>query len=437
MREGVFMRGKIALIFLAVLSIMVFLIGCEQAKRSANEPANTAPVAQAPPANGPETQPKVETSANAPFTMPMLYSLLSDESFASEAKSSVKLTDQELDKLKSAVNDSMNELDENDTSQRSAKASNEQAQKKVREVLGADKGDALIALVQQRWTGEKTGAVNSVPTDTRVVVNIPEFRMDVFDRGKLVKTYQIGIGYPEFPLPSGLRKAGQIIINPSWTPPDEPWVKGKWQPHVKVDPGSKLNPLGVLKIPIGAPNLIHGGKAQARIGNFASHGCVGLTDQQVEDFAVLISGIAGEPLSLADIKKYEKQKTETKTIDLANEIPVELRYETIVLENGTLRIFRDVYERGTNTQDNLLRVLQAHGISFDQLDDPTRTAINDAIRQMNTDATGQPVEVKTNVNKGKGSSQSDKVTRNIKGSKSIDIPIPQLAGKGYPMPISG
>ena len=58
---------------------------------------------------------------------------------------------------------------------------------------------------------------NAVPTDTRVVVNTPAFRMDLFQDGKLLKSYKIGIGYPEFPLPHGLRKAQSIIFNPTWS----------------------------------------------------------------------------------------------------------------------------------------------------------------------------------------------------------------------------
>ena len=59
---------------------------------------------------------------------------------------------------------------------------------------------------------------------SRRIANIPAFRMDLFQDGSLVKSYQIGIGYPEFPLPQGLRKASTIIFNPTWTPPDSPWV---------------------------------------------------------------------------------------------------------------------------------------------------------------------------------------------------------------------
>ena len=43
---------------------------------------------------------------------------------------------------------------------------------------------------------------NAIPPDTRIVVNIPAFRMDVFSNGTLLKSYRIGIGYQEYPLPT-------------------------------------------------------------------------------------------------------------------------------------------------------------------------------------------------------------------------------------------
>jgi lipoprotein-anchoring transpeptidase ErfK/SrfK len=372
--------------------------------------------------------------------MPLLQALLDDDEFLADAKKSVGIKDDEVQRLKDAAAQGTSQLDEGDKAQHSSKASSDEAKKQVTDILGAERGQKLIGLVQQKWSGEQAGTPSSVPTDTRVVVNIPAYRMDLFNQGKLVKTYKIGIGYPEFPLPTGIRKAKQLIVNPSWTPPDEPWVKGKVHPHEKVEPGSKLNPLGPIKIPIGGPSLIHGGKRPDRLGNFASHGCVGLTDQGIEDFAVQISSLAGKPLSLADLKGYEKNKTETKSVDLAQEIPVELRYETIVVENGTLKIFRDVYERGTNTEENLRRVLQTAGTSLDQLDEQMRKDILAALQQMNTDAAGQPVDGKTtassNSNKGADAEKKVKITYNVKGKKEVDFPIQQLAGKGYPAPVN-
>jgi hypothetical protein len=261
--------------------------------------------------------------------------------------------------------------------------------------------------------------------------------MDLFQDGKLIKTYKVAIGYPEFPLPTGLRKAQSIIFNPKWTPPDEPWVKGKFAPGKTVAAGSKLNPLGLLKVPIGLPSLIHGGKNPARLGTFGSHGCVGLTDGQVNDFAMLLSQMAGQPLTLDEIKSYEAKNTETKDVKLSNAVPVELRYETIVVEDGKLHIYRDVYEHGTNTTENLEQVLAVYGLSINDLDPNVRSQIEDGLNKMAYDAKGNPVDESANTDQGnKKKSTSAKVTRTIKGEKEVVIDVPKLAGKGYPAPVN-
>ena len=158
--------------------------------------------------------------------------------------------------------------------------------------------------------GNGTGKVNEVPTDTRVIVNAPAYRMDVFDAGRLVKSYKIAIGYPEFPLPTGERKARTIIFNPTWTPPDEPWVaKMKNVTAGKtVEAGSRLNPLGPIKIPIGGPSLIHGGKPPAKLGKFGSHGCVGL-DAHYANFKAT-GGTRGSTLTDAEMNTFAEQPNE-------------------------------------------------------------------------------------------------------------------------------
>jgi hypothetical protein len=223
---------------------------------------------------------------------------------------------------------------------------------------------------------------NAVPTDTRVVVNIPAFRMDLFHDGSLVKTYKIGIGYPEFPLPQGLRKAQQIIFNPTWTPPDSPWVAKMKNvtPGEKVEAGDKDNPLGPIKIPIGLPSLIHGGKSPARIGKFASHGCVGLTTPQIKDFAVQLARASYTEQVPEKMTSYLEDKEKTQTVKLNQIVPVELRYETIVLEDGKLHIYKDVYAQDTNTEENLRSVLEANGLKLEDL--PQRTEILNALKDV-------------------------------------------------------
>ncbi len=401
----------------------------------------------------PKTETATKAALNTPVTLPLLDAVLADESFANEAKSSLQVSDEQMQKLREASRNAVLNLNQQGSSDdmRSTRSSVDSAKTQVYEVIGREKGDRLIALVQQRVAGLGDGLANenpnSVPTDTRIVVNAPAYRMDIFKEGKLTKSYKIGIGYPEFPLPTGLRKANTIIFNPTWTPPDEAWVKGKVQAGKKVEAGSKLNPLGPIKIPIGLPSLIHGGKSPDRLGTFASHGCVGLTDPQIQDFAMEISNLSSKPLTMQAIKDYAKAKSETTEVNLDEAIPVELRYETIVVENGKLKIYRDVYERGTNTEENLKRVLETFGVSLNNLTSSSREKILAGLEMMAVDAQGSPVETDTNANSNMASSNSakvgkaansgdGKVTRKIKGKKELVFDLAELRGKGYPAAVN-
>ena len=168
--------------------------------------------------------------------------------------------------------------------------------------------------------------------------------------------------------------------------PDSPWVAKvkNAMPGKTIEPGSKDNPLGPIKIPIGLPSLIHGGKAPAKIGKFASHGCVGLTNAQIKDFAMLLMRAAKNEVSDKEITQYLADKTKTKTVKLDQVIPVELRYETIVLEDGKLHIYKDVYGQDTNTEENLRRVLETHGSKLEDLSIEQRQQALDALNAMSS-----------------------------------------------------
>ena len=432
-------------IFISVFGVFTLMFACspqQQQTPNTNQSAVNAPVNTQPAANSNQmaTAAPNESEAALPVTLPLVDAMLADEAFANEAQSSLQITDEQLQKLGDVSRNAVLLLNENgvDDAVRSTKAATQEAKKKIDEILGAEKGSKFIALLQKRANEEDSldlARPSSVPTDSRIVVNAPAYRMDIFDDGKLVKSYKIGIGYPEFPLPRGLRKASTIIFNPTWTPPDEPWVKGKLQPGKKVEAGSKDNPLGPIKIPIGLPSLIHGGKSPARLGNFASHGCVGLTNAQVQDFAMELSSLSGQPISMQDIKAYAKVNTKTKEVKLDNPVPFELRYETIMVEDGKLKIYRDVYERGTNTEENLIRVLEAFDVSFDSLTPDEQKQILAGLQLMAIDAHGDRVSPNNNGNANKSNSSKNgdgKVTKNIKGKKEVVFELAGLKGKGYP-----
>lgn len=415
---------------------------------------NTNTVSQASPAAS-----ATNISQTVPVTLPVLDALFADQEFRTALKSKVELTDDQLTQLQKIASDEVAKLREQNTEGANANAaadsqaelSRERAAEAIRGVIGQQKAEQLFALAQDYWkSGDHTDKVagtsesappspNSVPKDTRVVVNIPAFRMDVFKNGALVKSYKIGIGYPEFPLPIGTRKAETIIFNPTWTPPDEPWVAHMKNVSVgeKVPAGSKLNPLGPIKIPIGAPSLIHGGKSLAKIGTFASHGCVGLTTPQVRDFAKVLADAGGTDLTDQKIQAYLKNSTRTQGLKLVQVVPVELRYETIVVEDGKLHVYRDVYAQNTNTEENLRAVLKANGTSLEELSEAERTQALDAVNAMSL----HPKKTKVPVTSPSPTNSADKTekpapvakpAKPIKNQKEVVLELAELTGKGYP-----
>jgi lipoprotein-anchoring transpeptidase ErfK/SrfK len=428
-----------------ILSVLVALaITLAGAACTPVDTTNTSSPTGAAPTN--TSKPTSAKPINAGFTWPVLDAFFANEAITNDLKSRLQLTDEQLNKLKTRAREETAKLRESDSDESytgTTTAARTQAAEQVKEIIGEEKANQLAAFVSERWGGGDTTASGlpatpgAIPTDTRVVVNAPAFRMDVFKDGQLIKTYKVGIGYPEFPLPSGLRRADTIIFNPSWTPPDEPWVESpnsKVKVGETVKPGDKRNPLGPIKIPIGLPSLIHGGKNPSKLGTFASHGCVGLTSPQVQEFARLLAQISGTQLSEAQLAQYENDKTETKQVKLSAPVPVELRYETITVDDGKLHIYRDVYDRDTNTEENLRAVLQAYGVSLDQLSEAERSQVMEALRQMSLDPSGKP-DANPSKKDAANSNSSGKVTPTIKGKKEIVIEVAALKGKGYPAPV--
>lgn len=407
--------------------------------------------------NGPDNKSKDKNSADTAaqatgrpanagaLTLPVLDALFYEPDFVASLKSQLQLTNAEIEKLKAAAHTSLADLTEDGVEPGSARTAAQSYQDKINEIIGADKAQQLLALVNDRYSKGVNGLAptkpNFVPNDTRIVVNAPAYRMDLFRDGKLIKSYKVGIGYPEFPLPTGMRRADTLIFNPSWTPPDEPWVKGKFQPGKKVSGSDELNPLGLIKIPIGMPSLIHGGKPLTKIGNFASHGCVGLTNNQVQELTRLVAQLGGSTLSADSIQLFKKQG-KTRSVNLPKAVPVDLRYETIVAEGGSLHIYRDVYERGTNTLENAKQILQTYGVDYNKLTEPEKAALNQALEEMNRDAKGKAIaeDLKPSKDGVPASkverSQDGKITSRVKGETETVVPIAALQGKGYPAPVA-
>ena len=432
---------------IAILSVLLVTAACvpqPDSKTQINSAGSPSPDTSPSPL-------KTESAMAKPITLPVLDAFFADNSFADTLKTRLKLSDDEVTKLKELARSETAKLDETELEKREGTVrAHADAQEKIKALIGEEKSGQLAALVNELWRGEdasdKTagngpGKVNEVPTDTRVIVNAPAFRMDVFDAGRLVKSYKIAIGYPEFPLPTGVRQARTIIFNPTWTPPDEPWVAKMKDvsPGKKVEAGSRLNPLGPIKIPIGGPSLIHGGKPPAKLGKFGSHGCVGLTTPQIREFSKQLAGLAGGTLTDVELNNYARAKTETKDLKLEKPVPVELRYETITVEDGSLHIYRDVYDQDTNTEESLRAVLEAYGVKMEDLTADERTQVLAALAKMSgktTTSTTTPSPSPSASKAEKGTRVAAKPAKQTRSSQNeIVIAIAALKGKGYPAPV--
>jgi hypothetical protein len=223
-----------------------------------------------------------------------------------------------------------------------------------------------------RLTGGRIEKAPLIAGDRRVwvTIDIPAFRLTLWQNGKEVRTYQIGIGRRSFPLPTGERKATEIIWNPEWIPPDSSWVEETEDVEVgeRIEADDLRNPLGKIKIPLGGAILIHQAASPSDIGRLVSHGCARMLTEDIFDLTEKIVAARGLPVSRWQI---EQAKTSTDRLAAKLEPPiwVDINYDTQVVEGGVLHLFPDVYNRSVNPRAELRLELVSNGVDAASIDD--------------------------------------------------------------------
>jgi L,D-transpeptidase catalytic domain len=206
--------------------------------------------------------------------------------------------------------------------------------------------------------------------DIKLTLNVPSFRLTLWQNGREVKSYFVGVGMKQYPIYIGDREAREIIWNPPWIPPSSDWVKG----HKGVKPGEIIkasdprNPLGKVKIPLGDGYLIHQATGPSNLGNLVSHGCVRMLRSDLYDLAEKIVAARSLPVTARQIARA-KAGTRPLVATLQEPLQFDINYDTLVVEGGTLYIYPDVYDRGTNTPERLRGELRAYGVETSALDD--------------------------------------------------------------------
>lgn len=207
-------------------------------------------------------------------------------------------------------------------------------------------------------------------SNIRVTINVPAFQMTLWQDGKEVRSYPIGVGMIDFPIVIGLRDATSIEWNPVWIPPSSDWIEksSTVKPGEIILPTDPRNPLGKVKVPLGYGYLLHQAKGPGDMGSLVSHGCVRVMQADLYDLTEKI--VAARRLAVSNAKIIAAKRTKkTLVAPLAPAVPVEITYDTIVVEAGSLNIYPDVYNRRLNTIENVRKELKTSGIDDDQLTD--------------------------------------------------------------------
>jgi lipoprotein-anchoring transpeptidase ErfK/SrfK len=153
----------------------------------------------------------------------------------------------------------------------------------------------LLTLVERAI--DQTGHARTVRIDVRVTkpkvttaelakkypvvitVDRPAFKLRLFKRLKLKKTYTIAVGQAGLETPAGLYHVQDKTVNPSWHVPDSAWA-GDLAGRV-IPPGPD-NPIKARWMGIYNGAGIHGTTDVGSLGSAASHGCIRMAIPDVE-----------------------------------------------------------------------------------------------------------------------------------------------------------
>jgi hypothetical protein len=225
-----------------------------------------------------------------------------------------------------------------------------------------------------KFTGgkiEKTALVAG-NGNLKITLNVPAFQMTLWQNGKEIKTYPVGVGLKDFPIYIGTLRASEIIWNPDWIPPASDWVDASKRVKAGeiIRASDKRNPLGKIKIPLGYNYLIHQAQGAGDLGNLVSHGCVRVLQSDLFDLTEKI--VAARTLSITPKEIANAKRTKNTFIaEMDSPIPVEITYDTLVVEAGRLHIYPDIYGYRKNTVQNLRAELASNDIDESSLTDGT------------------------------------------------------------------
>ena len=185
------------------------------------------------------------------------------------------------------------------------------------------------------------------PAPLALALNLPAYRLDAYEHGRLVRRYAVAIGAPTHPTPVGGFTISRVELNPTWTPPASAWARGR----APAAPGPQ-NPMGRAKLLFLPLYFLHGSPDSVSIGSAASHGCVRLANTDVLDLAGRALAAGRPELSEPERRRALADPVRTSRFPLTRPIGIAVRYELLEIVDDTVRAWPDPYRRRTAATDS-------------------------------------------------------------------------------------
>ncbi len=206
-------------------------------------------------------------------------------------------------------------------------------------------------------------AVLDTTEELRLVLNLPAYRLDVLEHGRVGRTIPVAVGQRKYPTPIGHYRLDYVTWNPWWRPPDSWWAR-----HEKVTPPGWANPVGRVKLHVTELIFLHGTPLEASRGSAASHACVRMSNTDAIALARLVHAYAGPPLPAGLLDSLVADTSRTRTLVLSRTVPVDIDYDLAEMRDGALWIWVDVYRfAGTRVpivESQALQALTAFAASY-------------------------------------------------------------------------
>jgi lipoprotein-anchoring transpeptidase ErfK/SrfK len=121
----------------------------------------------------------------------------------------------------------------------------------------------------------------------KIVVSIPHRRLALIEDGKVQKIYPVAVGAGESPSPTGTFVVKTRVVKPTYYHPG------------KVIPNGPANPLGTRWIGLSTKGYgIHGTNVESSVGKAASHGCIRMHRNDLEQLFASVQ--VGDQVEIRD-----------------------------------------------------------------------------------------------------------------------------------------